>query len=102
MGGVVGTEAAAEAEADVGVGWSLRRQRSEEREKRLRGRGSSVVGLRECTEAAGRSDPARSEAEPRRLPRLFSTLVPLLEAGTRVSDDFDRGELDMSATDRRG
>jgi hypothetical protein len=99
MGGVVGTEAATEAEADVDVGWSLRRQRNEEREKRLRGRGSSVVGLRECTEAAGRSDPARSEAEPRRLPRV---LVPLLEAGTRVSDDFDRGELDMSATERRG
>jgi hypothetical protein len=101
MGGVVGTEATAEAEADVNVGWSLRRQRREEREKRLRERCSSVVGLKECTEAAGRSDPARSEAEPRRFSRPLFAGAPLLEeAGARVSDDFDRGELNLSVTER--
>jgi hypothetical protein len=97
----VGTEATGDAEAGEDANWSLRRQRSEVREKRLRGRGSSVVGLKECTDAAGRSSPARSEADPRRLSRPLFTWDPLLEeAGTRVSDDFDRGELDISATER--
>jgi len=71
MGGVAGTEVAAEAEAGVDGCVSPRRQRREEREKRLRGRGSSgvgvvVVGLKEWTEAADRSGPVRTEAEPRR------------------------------------
>jgi hypothetical protein len=95
----VGTEA---AEVGADASWSLRRQRSEVREKRPRGRDSSVVGLKESTEAAGRSGPARSEAEPRLLSRLLFIWDLLLEeAGTRVSDDFDRGELDMSAAERR-
>lgn len=100
MGGVTGTEAVAEAEAGEGC-VSPRRQRSEEREKRLRGRGSSVVGLKECTEDASRSEEVRSEAEPRRLSRfLFACAPPLEEMGVRVSDDFDRGGLDISATER--
>lgn len=101
MGGVTGTEAVAETGVDVEGCASLRRQRSEEREKRLRGRGSSVVGLKECMEDASRSEEVRSEAEPPRLSRfLFACALPLEEAGVRVSDDLDRGELDMSATER--
>lgn len=104
MVGVTGTEVVAEAEAEAGVEGcvSLRRQRSEEREKRLRGRGSSVVGLKECTEDASRSEEVKSEAEPRRLSRFLFTCAPTLEeagVGVRVSDDFDRGGLDMSATE---
>jgi hypothetical protein len=98
----VGTEATAEAEAEVDAGWSMRRQRNDVREKRLRGRGSSVVGLEECMEAADRSGPVRTEAEPRRrdLSRPLFAWGPLLEeACTRVSDDFDRG--DASVTERR-
>jgi hypothetical protein len=104
MGGVVGTEATAEAEAEVDGGWSTRRQRSDVREKRLRGRGSSMVGLEECTEVADRSGPVRTEAEPRRRGlwgALFAWGPQLEEARTRVSDDFDRGELDASVTERR-
>lgn len=94
----------AEAEAGVGGCVSARRQRREEREKRLRGRDSSavvVVGLKECTDGADRSGPVRSEADPRRRSRLlFDCIPPLEEIGVRVSDDFDRGGLDMLATGR--
>ena len=101
MGGVTGTEVVAETEAGVDGCASPRRQRSEEREKRLRGRGSSVVGLKECTEDASRSEEVRREAEPPRLSRfLFACAPPLEEVGVRVSDDFDRGGVDMSATER--
>jgi hypothetical protein len=101
MAGVTGTEVVAEAEVEVDVCASPRRQRSEDREKRLRGRGSSVVGLRECTEEASRSEEVRSEAEPRRLSRFLPDCAALLEEmGVRVSDDFDRGGLDISATER--
>jgi hypothetical protein len=83
---------------------SPRRQRREEREKRLRGRGSStalVAGLKECTEGADRSEPGRSEAEPRRRERLLLACIPPLEEiGVRVSDDFDLGGLDILATGR--
>jgi hypothetical protein len=102
MGGVTGTEVA-EAEAGVDGCVSPRRQRREEREKRLRGRGSSgvvVVGLKEWTEGADRSGPVMTEAEPRRRWRLLFDCVPPEEPGVRVSDDFDRGELDMLATGR--
>ena len=108
MGGVTGTEVVAEAEAGVDGCISPRRQRREEREKRLRGRGSSVgvvvvVGLKECTEGADRSGPVRCEAEPRRCRRLLFDCVPPMEdpgMRVRVSDDFDRGELEMLATGR--
>ncbi len=107
MGGVAGTEVAAEAEAGVDGCVSPLRQRREEREKRPRGRSSSigvvvvVVGLREWTEGADRSGPVRTEAEPRRRRRLlFDCVPPLEEPSVRVSDDFDRGELDMLATGR--
>ena len=105
MGGVAGTEAVAEAEAGVGGCVSPRRQRREEREKRLRGRGSSrvgvvVVGLIEWTDGADRSGPVRTDAEPRRRRRFLFDCVPPEEPGVRVSDDFDRGELDMLTTGR--
>jgi len=72
IGGVTGTEAETVTEAEEGVSIcvSPRRQRSEEREKRLRGRGSSVVGLKECMEGVVRSGGVRSDAEPRRRSRL--------------------------------
>ena len=85
---------------------SPRRQRREEREKRLRGRGSSTalvaVGLKECTEGADRSEPGRSDAEPRLRERLLlvASVPPLEEAGVRVSDDFDRSGPDILATGR--
>ena len=87
------------------AGGSPRRQRREEREKRLRGRGSSGVVALECKEAAvGRSGAAaRSEIEPRRLSRPLcacAATLPEDEASGRVSDDFDRGGLEMSITER--
>jgi len=100
MGGVTGTEAVAEPEAGLEGCASPRRQRSEEREKRLRGRGSSVVGLKECTEDTSRSEEVRSEAEPGRLSRFLFACPPLEEASVRASDDFDRGGVDTSATER--
>jgi hypothetical protein len=99
MGGVTGIEGVAKAEAGVDGCGSPRSQRSEESEKRLRGRGSSVVGLKECTEEASRSEEVRNEAEPPLLSRfLLACGPPLEDARVRVSDDFDLGGLDMSAT----
>ncbi len=99
MGGVTGIEGVAKAEAGVDGCGSPRSQRSEESEKRLRGRGSSVVGLKECTEEASRSEEVRNEAEPPLLSRFLLACGPPLEAArVRVSDDFDLGGLDMSAT----
>lgn len=106
VGGVAGTEVVTCAEAGVDGCVSARRQRREEREKRLRGRGSSTalvaVGLKECTEGADRSEPGRSEAEPRLRDRfLLACVPPLEEASMRVSDDFDRGGLDILAATGR-
>jgi hypothetical protein len=54
-------------------------------------------------EDASRSEEVRREAEPRRLSRVLFDCAPALEeVGVRVSDDLDRGVLDMSATQRRG
>ena len=96
IGGVAGVEVVTEAEVEDG---SPRRQRREEREKRLRGRGSSGVVAIEWREGAG---AARCETEPRRLSRLLPACSPLPddEASGRVSDDFDRGGLEMSTTER--
>ena len=98
----MGVEIDTEAEAEVDGGGSPRLQRREEREKRLRGRGSSGVVALECREAVGRSGAARREIEPRRLSRLLyaCATLPEDEASGRVSDDFDRGGLEMSTTER--
>lgn len=63
-----------------------------------------MLGLKECREDVIRSEEVRSEAEPRRLSRpLFACAQAALEdVGVRVSDDLDRGGVDMSATQRRG
>jgi len=102
IGGVAGVEVVTETEADVDGGGSPRRQRREEREKRLRGRGSSGVVALECMEAAGRSGATRCETEPRRFsrPLLACNALPDDEGCGRVSDDFDRGGLEMSTTER--
>jgi hypothetical protein len=107
IGGVTGVEVDMEAEADLhGAGGSPRLQRREVREKRLRGRGSSGVVAVECKEeaAVGRSGAAaRREIEPRRLSRPLCACAATLpddEARGRVSDDFDRGGLEMSNTER--
>src|SRR5216683_5124329 len=69
--------AASHREANVAMG----------REKRLRWRGSSVVGLKECTEEASRSEEVRNGAEPTRLSRfLLACGPPLEEVG--VADGF--------------
>jgi len=96
---LAGIEGVAEAEAGVDGCESPRSQRSEEREKRLRWRGSSVVGLKKCLEEASLSEEVRNEAELTRLSRFLLACGPPLEyARVRVSDDFDLGGLDMSAT----
>jgi hypothetical protein len=105
IGGVTGVEVDTDTDAEAGVdtGGSPRFQRREESEKRLRGRGSSGVVALECKEAVGRSvGAARREIEPRRLSRpLYAwETLPDEEARGRVSEDLERGGLEMSNTER--
>jgi hypothetical protein len=90
-------EGVAEAEAE---GRSPRRQRREESEKRLRGREGSSGLVMECMEAVGCAP--RCETEPRRRsrPLLVWEMLPDEEGCGRVSEDLDRGGLEMSTTER--
>ncbi|SRR6266404_317157 len=102
MGGVARVQI---VEVDDETDGSPRRgQRREEREKRLRGRGSSGDVALVGADAADRSGATRSETDPRRRSRALLGCCDQLPDGDddvcgRVSDDLERGGLEMSTTE---